>query len=124
MLYKILTEPQPKKAKLLCCVRKAKHGKQGFKQYLSESSFLVPSETPAELKFLQSHSLKRLSCSVAPGRPNCITECWTCTIINVSFRNSFVCKIKGWSSPSSLNNTKMHSRKFLTIIPSIIDHKL
>ena len=46
------------------------------------------------------------------------------TIINVSFRISFVCKIKGWSSPSSLNNTKMHSRKFLTIIPSIIDHKL
>ena len=31
-------------------------------------------------------------------------------------RISFVCKIKGWSSPSSLNNTTMHSRKFLTII--------
>ena len=29
-----------------------------------------------------------------------------------------------WSSPSFLNNTKMHSRKFLTIIPSIIDHML
>ena len=76
------------------------------------------------IKFSQSHSLKRLSCSVASGRPNCFTWCWTCTIINVFFRISFVCKMKGWSSPSSLNNTKMHSRKFLTIIPSIIDHKL
>ena len=33
--------------------------------------FFIPSETPGE--FSQSHSLKRLSCSVASGRPNCFT---------------------------------------------------
>ena len=77
------------------------------------------------IKVSQSHSLKRLSCSVASRRPNCITYCWTCTIINVWFTNSFVCKIRVWSSPYSLNNTKVHSKKLLTIIPSIIiDHKL
>ena len=49
------------------------------------------------IKFSQSHSLKRLSCSVASGRPNCFTKCWTSTTINVSYRISFVCKIKGRS---------------------------
>ena len=45
----ILTEPQPKKAKLLCCIRKAKlfflilTGVQ-----INKSSFLVSPETPGE----------------------------------------------------------------------------
>ena len=72
---KIITEPQPEKAKLLCCIRKAKM----FYLVLDGGSMniwkLVFSSLwdNRRIKFSQSHSLKRLSCSVASGRPNCFT---------------------------------------------------
>ena len=46
----ILTETQAKKAKLLCCIRKAKLFFLMLDkiQTISECAFLVPSETPGE----------------------------------------------------------------------------
>ena len=125
---KILTEPQPKKAKLLSRIRKSKL----YFLMLDRDSINIWKRIFSSLwdtwriKFSQSHSLKRLSCSVASGRPNCFTKCWTSTTIDVSFRISFVCKIKGRSSPSSVNYTKMHWREFLKLyhLHCIIDHKL
>ena len=72
---KILTEPQTEKAKLLCCIRRVKL----FYLVLDGGSMNIWKRVFSSLwdtwriKFSQSHSLKRLSCSVASGRPNCFT---------------------------------------------------
>ena len=42
-------------------------------QKISETAFLSSLWDTWRIKFSQSHSLKRLSCSVASGRPNCFT---------------------------------------------------
>ena len=71
---KILTQPQPKKAKLLYCIRKSKL----FFLMLNWSSIYLKAHfyisslwNTWKIGFSQSHSLKRLSGSVASGRPNC-----------------------------------------------------
>ena len=70
---KILTEPQPKKAKLLCCIRKSKlfslmlnRGSNNIWKLIFSSLW-----NTWRIWFSQRHSLKRLSGSVASGRPNC-----------------------------------------------------
>ena len=83
---KILTEPQPKKAKLFCFIRNAKL----FFLLLDRDSnkiwkpvFISLWDT-RRIKFSQSHSLKRLSCHVASGRPNCFY-----TNLSISEKRSF-----------------------------------
>ena len=71
---KILTEPQPEKAKLLYCIRKSKLFFLMLNRgsiYLKAHFYISSLWNTWKIGFSQSHSLKRLSGSVASGRPNC-----------------------------------------------------
>ena len=111
---KIRTEPQPEKAKLLYWIRKAKP----FYLVLDRGSNNI---WKCVFKFPLKHLENKISTEPQPKKASKLLCCirkaklfylmLDSTIINVSFRIFFVRKIKGWSSPFSLNNTNWNAFK-------------